>query len=82
MTDKMELEILRGKDAEQLLAHPLLREAITLIEQDIVDKWQNSPARDAEGREKLYQNQVLLARLVAQIEQVVKTGQFAQATLA
>lgn len=82
MTDKLEMEILRGKDAAQLLEHPLLAEAFSLIEKDLIEQWQNSPARDEKGREILYLSQCLLKRLQSQLYQVVETGKFAQASLA
>lgn len=82
MTDKLEMEIVRGADAEQLLANPLLREAFELIEQDLIEKWQTSSLQDEKGREKLYLSQIMLARIVKQIELVVQTGQVAKATLA
>lgn len=82
MIDKTEHEILRGQDAEQLLAHPLLVEAFELIEEELSNQWQNSPARDQEGREKLWLTLRLLKRLQVQLRSVVETGQFAKLTLA
>lgn len=82
MADKTEIEILRGKDAEQLLANPLLIEAFEIIERDIIQKWQTSPARDEKARETLYLSQLLLQRLASQLRLVVETGQIAQASLA
>ncbi|MFD0738241.1 hypothetical protein ACFQZQ_02920 [Lysobacter koreensis] len=82
MTDKTEHEILRGHDAELLLSHPLLTDAFQIIEQELTEQWQNSPARDQEGREKLWVSLKLLKRLQGQLTSVVETGQFAKATLA
>lgn len=80
--DKAELEIRRGRDAAQLLAHPMLVEAFQDIETEIVSKWQSSPARDAEGREKLWMMLQLLRRVKAHLSSHVETGMVAQATLA
>jgi hypothetical protein len=80
--DKTEMEIKRGQDAAQLLAHPLLVGAFETIETEIVSKWQNSPARDAEGREKLWMMLHLLRRVKLHLESHVETGKVAQATLA
>lgn len=82
MTDKTEYEILRGQDAEQLLAHPLLAEAFQTIERELTEQWQNSPVRDCEGREKLWLSLKLLQRVHGQIASVVATGQYAKASLA
>lgn len=70
-----------GQEAERLLAHPLLVEAFDLIEKDIVEQWMNSPARDEEGRQKLWLMQGLLRRLKAQITSVVNEGKVVEATL-
>jgi len=80
--DKTELEIKRGHDAAQLLGHPMLVDAFHDIETEIVNKWQTSPARDAEGREKLWTMLHLLRRVRAHLEAHVETGMVAQATLA
>lgn len=72
----------RGTEAERLLSHPLLVEAFDLIEQDIRDKWTNSPARDVDGREALWTQLRLLHRVRAEIQEVAETGKVAQATLA
>jgi hypothetical protein len=82
MSDQTERDIQRGERAQLLLRDELLVEAFQIIEQDIFEKWQNSPARDEKGRETLYLQQILLRRLQAQLELVVHTGQVAKATLA
>lgn len=81
MSDQTETEIQRGQDAAQLLAHPLLAEAFAIIEADLIEKWQTSPARDVKARETLYLSQLLLRRLEGQLQLVVETGQVAAATL-
>lgn len=82
MTDLLERDIQRGERALQLLREPLIVEAFQIIEQDLIEKWQTSPARDEKGRETLYLSQILLKRLQAQLELVMETGQLAKATLA
>lgn len=77
-----ELEVRRGEEARQLLEHPLLVEAFESIEKEVTEQWQNSPARDVEGREKLWLTLKLLHRLKGQLTQVVETGKVAEATLA
>ena len=77
-----ELDAHRGEEARRLLEHPLLVEAFEVLEQEITERWSNSPARDAEGREKLWMTLKLLHRLHAQITSVAETGQIAKATIA
>ena len=48
----------RGERAKQLLKDPLLKEAFEVCKKQILQTWENSPARDVEAREwlwKLYQ---------------------------
>lgn len=78
---ELEEQASRGQQAKNLLAHPLLTEAFSVIEQDIQDKWQNSPARDSEGREQLWTQLKLLHRVRSELQQVVETGKVAEATL-
>lgn len=71
----------RGEEARQLLEHPLLAEAFQTIRNEVIEKWQSSPARDVEGREKLWLTLRLLNRLEGQLQSVVETGKVARATL-
>ena len=82
MTDTLERDILRGERAAQLMREDILVEAFQIIEQDLIQKWQTSPPRDAAARETLYLSQLLLQRVQKQLEHVMNTGQIAKATLA
>jgi len=79
--DSLEMEIMRGERAEQLLREPLLTEAFEIIEQEYMAQWKNSPARDEAGREKLWLMLKLLGQVHGQLQAVVNTGTFAKATL-
>lgn len=78
---ELEQQAQRGHEAQQLLLHPLLVEAFDKIEQDIRDKWTNSPARDVDGRESLWTQLKLLHRVRAEIQQVAESGKVAEKTL-
>lgn len=82
MTDLLEAEIQRGEKAAQLLVEPLLVEAFAALQQECMDKWQNSPARDAEGREKLFLMLQASLRVEKHLKSLVESGQIASATLA
>lgn len=71
-------EIRRGEQAKRLLEEPLLVEAFTYIEQELIEAWKNSPQRDTEGREKLHLSLCLLLKLKAQIQEVMETGEIAK----
>jgi len=53
MTNQMTPEEIasRATRADQLLRDPLLREALDLIEREILEQWEACPVRDVEGRE-------------------------------
>jgi hypothetical protein len=81
MTDLLEAEIQRGQKAAQILAEPLLIEALSALRKECFDKWQSSPARDAEGREKLFLMLKAADRVQAHLVSIIENGQMAEATL-
>jgi len=48
-------DVERGRRAAELLEHPLLVEALAAIEAEVVQQWEQCPARDSEGKECLWQ---------------------------
>jgi hypothetical protein len=44
----------RADYAEQLLSNDVLKMALDVIEREVVDAWENCPARDKEGQEELW----------------------------
>lgn len=54
MSDPAE-QVERGRQAAELLAHPILVAALDAIEAEIVSQWGDCPARDTEGKEALWQ---------------------------
>ena len=47
-------EIARGLRARAILDDPLVVAALAAIEQGCVEEWRRTPARDVEGRERLW----------------------------
>lgn len=82
MTDKTEYEIQRGERAAQILAEPIVADALDTIEREYIEKWKSSPVRDEEGREKLWLMVMTLHRFRSELALVIDTGQVAKATLA
>ena len=72
----------RGAKAREILEEPLVAEAFSKIEAEILSAWEDSPARDIEGREKLYQMLMLTRKVKRHFESVVLTGEMARRTLA
>jgi ABC-type metal ion transport system substrate-binding protein len=48
-------EVLRAHKAQALLDDELLNEALDAIDAAVIEQWEACPARDAEGKEALWQ---------------------------
>jgi hypothetical protein len=81
MSDALEAEINRGQKAAQLLAEPLIAEAFAVFANEVQERWSKSPARDAEGREKLYLMLKAAERVQAHLSSLIESGKLAEATL-
>lgn len=77
-----EKEVQRGHQAQAILDDPLYIEAFETVRSEIETQWRNSPARDAEGREKLWLSSKILDRLEQHLKSVMDSGKMAKATLA
>lgn len=78
---RLQEETARGERAAHLLSDPLIAEAFTTIEQELMQAWQTSPARDVSGRETLWLSVKLLNQVKAHLHSVVETGQLASIDL-
>jgi hypothetical protein len=76
--DKLHESISRGARAEALLQNDLLQEAFVRLEQDYIDAWKISPARDTDGRERLWQAVNIVAKVRDHIVKVVNDGKLSQ----
>lgn len=45
----------KGQISQSLLENELLNEALDAIEREVIAQWEQCPARDAEGKEALWQ---------------------------
>lgn len=77
----LEEEKRRGDEARRILDEPLLAEAFQEIEKELTQAWMESPARDAEGREKTWLMLKLLHKVRGSLESMVSNGTMAKATL-
>jgi hypothetical protein len=80
--DKLNESIARGARAEALLQNDLLREALATLERDYVDAWKMTPARDTDGRERLWQAVNVVGKVRDHIVRVVNDGKLSQRHLA
>jgi hypothetical protein len=76
--DKLHESIARGARAEALLQNDLLRETLATLERDYIDAWKMTPARDTDGRERLWQAVNIVGKVRDHIVKVVNDGKLAQ----
>ena len=76
-----EKEIALGYRAEEILENPAYIAAFASMKQEIEDQWKNSPARDVEGRERLWLMQSLLGKLQITLAAVMQGGNVAKMNL-
>jgi hypothetical protein len=74
-------EATRGQRAAELLADPLLVEAFALLDERFNQQWADSPARDTEGRERIWLMKKLLKNVGEHLAQVAMTGKMASLQL-
>ena len=71
-------EVARGHNAARLLNDPLVAEAFDLIRAEYIAAWENAPARDTEGRERIWAHLQALGKVKAHLSTVVTTGKMAE----
>lgn len=77
----LEADRQRGVNARLLLETPLLVEAFETTKDEYVKAWRDAPARDTEGRERLWMMVKLLDKVKAHLETVMSGGQLAEREL-
>lgn len=79
MTPDQELH--RAGRAQEVLENEVYVEAFEQIRQEIEQQWKTSPARDVEGRERLWLMQALMTKLQTCLESTMQGGKVAAAEL-
>jgi len=77
----LEERIYDGNRARECLENEQFNWAFESIEQELTNAWRTSPARDEEGREKIYLMLQLLTKLKTTITQSLETGKLADSEL-
>jgi|TARA_B100001248_G_scaffold261999_1_gene255481 hypothetical protein len=72
MTPEQEKQ--RTELAKNILENPVFQDAIKQIKQELYGEFLNSPARDSEGREKIYLMGKMFDLLLVNIKSVMETG--------
>lgn len=81
MTTPLDEELNRGRQAADIINHPLYAEAFDKLERELMDAWKQSPARDAAGRESLWLSVKILHQSRAHLTSLIETGQMAEIEL-
>jgi len=78
----IEQRIYNGDRAREVLENEAFDQAFTDMKTEIIEQWTNSPVRDLDGREKLYQLLKLADKLKATLQTSLETGKLATLDLA
>ncbi len=78
---EIEQRIYNGNRAKEVLENEAFQWALDGIKQEVKDAWEHSPARDAEGREKLWMMLSLANKLELSIKSMLETGRLAELDL-
>lgn len=78
---KLQAEIDRAEHARRLLGDSLLLETLQVMRAEVVRMWEECPARDAEGKEALWQLMKTAGKFESLLKGYVETGKLATANL-
>jgi hypothetical protein len=81
MTTTIEQRLYNGDRAREILENEVFQQVFTDYRQEITDQWMKSPARDQEGRERLWVFLAHLNKLEAMIQTTLDTGKLAKKDL-
>ena len=70
----LESRIYDGQRAKEILDNEVFKQVFIDCKNEITDQWKNSPARDEQGREKLWLMLSLANKLESMIKTTLETG--------
>ena len=73
----IEQRIYDGNRAREILDNEVFQQVFADIEQELYKAWTESPARDAEGREKIHQYLAMLRKVKSHLQTTLETGRLA-----
>lgn len=77
----IEQRIYAGDRAREVLENEVFQQVFKDLHTEITEQWKKSPARDEEGKEKLWLMQSLLTKLESLIQTSLETGKLARLEL-
>jgi hypothetical protein len=78
---RLQQRIYDGNRAKEVLENEVFQGAFLAIELEMTETWKKSPARDAEGREKIWQYLMLLQKVKTHLEATMQDGKVADLDL-
>jgi len=78
----LEKRIYDGARAREVLDNEAYQQAFADLKSEITEQWKSSPARDQDGREKLYLMLGLLTKIEGLLQTTMETGRLAELDLA
>lgn len=78
---QIDQRIYNGNRAKEVIENEAFIAAFELIKDEVITQWQQSPARDTEGREKLWLMLQMASKLESTLKTTMETGQLAQLEL-
>lgn len=76
-----QIDMLRAAKARELLDNSVLTEALDLLEKDVYRLWLQCPARDDDGKERLWRLAKTAQTFRTILMEFIKTGEYAEAQL-
>ena len=70
-------EMDRARQAQDIVEHPLYQEAVETYRHRLMDEWVASPARDQEGREKIWLMIKTAEAVERHLKEIMETGKLA-----
>lgn len=81
MQSSLEQRLYLGDRAKEILENEAFIAAFESTEKEVIEQWTNSPARDWEGREKLWSYLHLLRKVRTHLQTTLETGTLAKLEL-
>jgi len=81
MNEDLDRDVIRAREAEQVMSHPLLQTAHDQIEADLLAKLMSSPQRDKEGQLELVALLKLNRRYRTCLQRTIENGKVAEERL-
>jgi hypothetical protein len=74
MTDNLDQDVSRGKQAQSLLENPILTECFDTLRAEYLKAWEGTSARDTDARERLWQAVQIVGKVRTHLNGVVSAS--------